>query len=102
MSQKTKKSREQSFAGAALRLSQHVYAAYPQALISPLDVPYTDEDLTIEVLVPEQHGLSEVNDSLIRICLEIEDELEVSILTQAGHIRQQKQHVEQASVFERI
>ena len=94
MSQKMKKTREKSFAKAALRLSQHVYAAYPQAVISPLDVPYTDEDLTIEVLVPEQHVLSAVSDNLIRICLEIEDELEVSILTQASHVSRQEQHVE--------
>ncbi|MEE8292684.1 MAG: hypothetical protein V3R80_14515 [Candidatus Tectomicrobia bacterium] len=94
MSQKAEKTREQSFAEAALRLSQHVYASYPQAVISPLDVPYTDEDLTIEVLVPEQHVLSEVSDSLIRICLEIEYDLGVSILTQAGHISRKEHHVE--------
>jgi hypothetical protein len=61
-----------------------VHERYPQAVITALDVPYTDEDLTIEVSLPEGYLLREVNDNLIRVCLEIEDELGVSILTQVS------------------
>jgi hypothetical protein len=55
-------------------------------VLSALDVPYTDEDLTVEVSLPADHSLQEVSDMLIRFCLEIEDELGVSILTQATHL----------------
>jgi hypothetical protein len=55
-------------------------------VLSALDVPYTDEDLTVEVSLPADYSLQEVSDMLIRLCLEIEDELGVSILTQAAHL----------------
>lgn len=50
-----------------------------------LEVPYTDEDLTIEIALPEGIALRKVSDDLIRTCLAIEDELGVSILTQVTH-----------------
>ena len=86
MRHRTKKSRSRSFAEAALRLSQWVHERYPEAVITPLEVPYTDEDLTIDVSLPEAYSLQEVSDTLIRLCLEIEDELGVTILTQASHL----------------
>ena len=88
MKQRTKKAKGRYLAEAALRLSQRVHECYPQAVISPLEVPYTAEDLTIEVSLPEDYSLREVSDNLIRFCLEIEDELGVSILTQASHLTQ--------------
>jgi hypothetical protein len=84
MAQRIKRAKGRSLADAALRLSQRVHERYPQAVITALDVPYTDEDLTIEVSLPEGYLLREVNDNLIRVCLEIEDELGVSILTQVS------------------
>jgi len=73
-------------AEAALHFSQRVHDRFPQAVITPLEVPYTDEDLTIDVALPEGYALREVRDNLIRICLEIEDELGVSILTQVSQL----------------
>lgn len=84
MKQKTKKTKGWSLAEAALRFSQRVHEAYPQAVITPLEVPYTDEDLTLEVSLPEGYKWREVSDNLIRLSLEIEDELGVSILTQVS------------------
>lgn len=85
MAQQITKAKGRSLAEAALRLSQRVHERYPQAVITALDIPYTDEDLTVEVSLPEGDPLREVSDELIRLCLEIEDELGVSILTQVSH-----------------
>ena len=84
------KAKGRALADAALRLSQHVHACYPQAVITTLDVPYTDEDLTLEVAVPEQYELREVNDDLIRLCLAIEDDLGITILTQVTRLEAEK------------
>jgi hypothetical protein len=86
MPHRTKKSKRQALAEAALLLSQRVHACYPQAVLTPLEVPYTDEDLTVDVSVPEGYSLREVTDTLIRFSLEIEDELGVSILTQVSRL----------------
>jgi len=84
MAQRIKNAKGRSLAEAALRLSQRVHERHPRAVITALDVPYTDEDLTIEVSLPGGYVLREVSDDLIRICLEIEDELGVSILAQVS------------------
>jgi len=84
MPHKPKKSKSRALGEAALLLSQRVHACYPQAVMTPLEVPYTDEDLTVEVSVPEDYSIWEVSDTLIRLCLEIEDALGVSILTQVS------------------
>ncbi len=76
------KTKGRTVADAVLRLSQHVHEQYPQAVMTTLEVPYTDEDLTIEVALPERYELRAVGDDLIRACLAIEDELGISILTQ--------------------
>ena len=86
MRHRTKKSRSRSLAEAALRLSQWVHERYPEAVITPLEVPYADEDLTIDVSLPEAYSLQKVSDTLIRLCLEIEDELGVTILAQASRL----------------
>jgi len=86
MRHKTKKSRSRSLAEAALRLSQWVHERYPEAMITPLEVPYADEDLPIDVSLPKAYSLQEVSDTLIRLCLEIEDELGVTILAQASRL----------------
>ncbi len=84
------KAKGRVLADAALRLSQHVHECYPQAVITTLDVPYTDEDLTLEVAVPEKYELREVNDDLIHLCLAIEDELGIAILTQVTRLGAEK------------
>ncbi|MGE0820647.1 MAG: hypothetical protein AB7G75_01820 [Candidatus Binatia bacterium] len=76
------KTKERTLANAVLRLSQHVHEQYPQAVMTTLEVPYTDEDLTIEVALPEEYDVRVVSDDLIRTCLAIEDELGIAILTQ--------------------
>jgi hypothetical protein len=86
MPHRTRKSERRALAEAALLLSQRAHACYPQAVITPLEVPYTDEDLTVDIAVPEGYSLREVSDTLIRLCLEIEDELGVSILTQVSRL----------------
>jgi hypothetical protein len=53
----------------------------------------TDEDLTIDVSLPEGYALREVSDNLIRVCLEIEDELGVSILTQVSRLTPKEEGV---------
>lgn len=88
-----KKTKGRLLADAALRLSQRIHASYPQAVITALDIPYTDEDLTVEVSLPANTALREVSDDLIRICLEIEDELGVSILTQVSRFTPQEAEV---------
>jgi hypothetical protein len=80
------KNKGRSLAEAALRLSQRVHERYPDAVITPLESRYTDEDLTIDVAVPQRYSLRKVSDDLIRVCLEIEDELGVSVLTQASRL----------------
>jgi threonyl-tRNA synthetase len=86
MPHKPKKSKSRALAEAALLLSQRVHACYPQAVMTPLEVPYTDEDLTVDVSVPEDYSIREVSDTLIRLCLEIEDALGISILTQVSRL----------------
>jgi hypothetical protein len=85
MAQKLK-AKGRALADAALRLSQHVHRHYPQAVITTLDVPYTDEDLTLEIAVPERYDAREVSDDLIRLCLTIEDDLGIAILTQVTRL----------------
>jgi hypothetical protein len=85
MAQKLK-ARGRAVADAVLRLSQYVHQRYPQAVLSMLEVPYTDEDLTIEVALPEGVELRDASDDLIRTCLTIEDELGIAILTQVSRL----------------
>jgi hypothetical protein len=93
MAQRITKAKGRSLAEAVLRLSQRVHDRYPHAVITTLDVPYTDEDLTIEVSLPEGYALREVSDELIRVCLEIEDELGVSLLTQVSRFAPKEEGV---------
>lgn len=81
-----RKTKGRSLAEAALPSSRRVHHRYPQAVITPLEVPYTDEDLTIDVALPEGYALQDISDKLIRLCLEIEDDLGVSILTQVSQL----------------
>ena len=90
MPRRMKKSKSRALAEAALCLSQRVHACYPQAVITPLEVPYADEDLTVDVSVPQGYSIRKVSDTLIRFCMEIEDDLGVSILTLASRLPQKE------------
>jgi hypothetical protein len=81
-----RKAKGHSLAEAALHFSQRVHEQYPEAVITPLEVPYTDEDLTIDVALPDGYALREVRDNLIRVSLEIEDEQGISILTEVSQL----------------
>ena len=93
MAQRITQAKKRSLAEAVLWLSQRVHERYLHAVITTLNVPYTDEDLTIEVSLPEGYALREVSDKLVRICLEIEDELGVSILTQVSRFAPKEEGV---------
>ena len=54
-----------SLAEAALHFSQRVHEQYPEAVISPFEAPYTDEDLIIDVALPARYALREVRDHLV-------------------------------------
>ena len=86
MGHKIKKSRSRSLAEATLHLSQWGHERYPEAVITPLKVPYAGADLTINVSLPEAYSLQEASDTLMRLCLGIEDELGVTILAQASRL----------------
>jgi hypothetical protein len=85
MAQKLK-AKGRALADAALRLSHYVHQHYPQAVITTLDVPYTDEDLTLEIAIPGKYDSRAVSDDLIRRCLAIEDDLGIAILTQVTRL----------------
>jgi hypothetical protein len=85
------KTKGRTVADAILRLSQHVHEQYPQAVMTTLEVPCADEDLTIEVALPEGSELRAVSDDLIRTCLAIEDDLGIAILTQVTYKAQNRE-----------
>ena len=72
---------------AALLLSQKIHEKFSEAVISPLELPYNGEDLTVDVRVSEERDLRAVADELIHFSLEIEDRYGISILAQAGYAR---------------
>jgi hypothetical protein len=86
MPHRTKKPKSRALAEAGLLLSQRVHTCYPQAVMTQLEVPYTDEDLTVDGAVPDGYSIREVSDTLIRLCLEIEDALGISVLTQVSRL----------------
>ncbi len=53
MPHRTKKSKSRTLAEAVLLLSQRVHACYPQAVMTPIEVPYTDEDIS-RLMSPSQ------------------------------------------------
>lgn len=70
---------------AALLLSQKIHEKFSEAVISPLELPYNGENLTVDVRVSEERDLRAVADELIHFSLEIEDMYGISILAQAGY-----------------
>ena len=79
-------------AEAALLLSQKIHEKFPEAVISPLELPYNGEDLTVDVGVSEERDLRVVADELIHFSLEIEDKHGISILAQASHASKERKY----------
>jgi len=82
MSQKSSV-KEATLAKAAILFCQKTYAAFPGAVVEPIDQHYSDEDLTLEIHVPEGTDIRQASDELLRIALEVEDQYGVIILTRA-------------------
>ena len=75
--------KETTLAKAAILFCQKTYTAFPGAVVEPIDQHYSDEDLTLEIYVPEGTGLRQASDDLLRIALEVEDRYGVTVLTRA-------------------
>jgi hypothetical protein len=75
--------REGTLAKAAILFCQKTYAAFPGAVVELLDQHYSDEDLTIEISVPEGTDLRQASDALLHIALEVEDQYGVTMVTRA-------------------
>jgi hypothetical protein len=75
--------KEGTLAKAAILFCQKTYAAFPGAVVEALDQHYSDEDLTLEISVPEGTDIRQASDALLRIALEVEDRYGVTIVTRA-------------------
>jgi hypothetical protein len=75
--------KETTLAKAAILFCQKTYAAFPGAVVEPIDQHYSDEDLTLEIYVSEGTDVRQASDELLRIALEVEDQYGVTILTRA-------------------
>jgi hypothetical protein len=75
--------KETTLAKAAILFCQKTYAAFPGAVVEPIDQHYSDEDLTLEVYVPEGTDLRQASDELLHIALEVEEQYGVTLLTRA-------------------
>ena len=75
--------KEATLAKAAILFCQKTYAAFPGSIVEPIDQHYSDEDLTLEIYVPEGTDIRQASDALLRIALDVEDQYGVTILTRA-------------------
>ena len=75
--------KEGTLAKAAILFCQKTYAAFPEAMVEALDQHYSDEDLTLEISVPEGTDIRQASDALLHIALEVEDQYGVTIMTRA-------------------
>ena len=75
--------KEATLAKAAILFCQKTYAAFPGAIVESIDQHYSDEDLTLEIYVPEGTDIRQASDDLLRIALDVEDQYGVTILTRA-------------------
>jgi hypothetical protein len=71
----------ETLAKAAILFCQKTYSTFPGAVVEAIDDHYSDEDLTVEIQVPEGLDRQQVADELIRIALTVEDKYEVTIVT---------------------
>ena len=75
--------KEGTLAKAAILFCQKTYAAFPGAVVEPIDQHYSDEDLTLEIYVPEGTDIRQASDELLRIALDVENQYGVTIVTRA-------------------
>ena len=73
----------ETLAKAAILFCQKTYKTFPGAVVEAVDDHYSDEDLTVEIQVPEGLDRQQVTDELIRIALTVEDKYGVTIVTRA-------------------
>ena len=71
---------EETLAKAAVVFCQKAYATFPEVQLEPLDLHYSDEDLTLAVTLPTGAGVRQAADALVRIALEVEDQYGVTII----------------------
>ena len=62
-------------AKAAILFRQKTHAAFPSSAIKPIDQPYNDEDLTLEVQAPLGTNVRQASDELLRIENDAEDQV---------------------------
>ena len=77
--------KEGTLVKAAILFCQKTYAAFPGAVVEPIDQHYSDEDLTLEIYVPEGTDIRHASDELLRIALEVENQYGVTLVTRAVH-----------------
>ena len=73
----------ETLAKAAILFYQKMYQTFPGAVVEAVDDHDSDEDLTVEIQVPEGLDRQRVADELMRIALTVEDEYGVTIVTHA-------------------
>jgi hypothetical protein len=73
----------ETLAKAAILFCQKTHNTFPGVVVKAVDDHYSDEDLTVEIQVPEGLDRQQVADELIRIALTVEDKYGVTIVTQA-------------------
>lgn len=71
---------EETLAKAAVVFCQKAYAAFPEVQLEPLDLHYSDEDLTLAVSLPAGADVRQATDELLRIALEVEDRYGMTIV----------------------
>ncbi len=59
---------------------QKAYAVFPEVQLEPLDLHYSDEDLTLAVTLPSGADVRQAADELLRIALEVEDQYGMTIV----------------------
>lgn len=75
--------KEGTLAKAAILFCQKTYATFPGVVVEAIDQHYSDEDLTLEIYVPEGTDIRQASDELLRIALEVENQYGVTIVTRA-------------------
>ena len=79
--------KEATLAKAAILFCQKTHAAFPGAIVEPIDQHYSDEDLTLEIYVPEGTDVRQASDEVLRIALDVEDQYGVTIIAWAARAK---------------
>jgi hypothetical protein len=76
-----------TLAKATILFCQKTYAAFPGAVVEPIDQHYSDKDLTLEIYVPDGTDVRQASDKVLRIALDVEDQYGVTLLTRAVRVQ---------------